>query len=111
MATLVFLRSSIQTVLREYARQSTASDDVDVQTVFDPDHDHYQVVNVGWRKDRRIYGTVLHIDIKEGKAWIQHNATEMDVAEELIKQGLSKDDIVIGFHAPYKRRFTGFAVG
>ncbi|MFB3133133.1 MAG: element excision factor XisI family protein, partial [Rhodothermales bacterium] len=48
MATLVFLRSSIQTVLREYARQSTASDDVDVQTVFDPDHDHYQVVNVGW---------------------------------------------------------------
>lgn len=111
MATLEVLRSGIQAVLQDYARQSAASDDMDVQTIFDPEHDHYQVVNVGWRKDRRIYGTVLHIDIKEGKAWIQHNATEMDVAEELVKRGLSKEDIVIGFHAPYKRRFTGFAVG
>ena len=111
MATLEALKSCVQTVLQDYARQSAASGDVDVQTVFDTENDHYQVVNVGWREDRRIYGTVLHIDIKGGKAWIQYNGTEVDVAEELLKCSLSKEDIVIGFHAPYKRRATGFAVG
>ena len=111
MATLEALRSCIQAVLRDYARQSAASGDVDVQTVFDTEHDHYQVVNVGWHKDRRIYGTVLHVDVKDEKAWIQYNGTEIDVAEELVERGLSKTDIVIGFHAPYKRRVTGFGVG
>ena len=60
MATLEALRSCVQAVLWDYAGQSAASGDVDVQTVFDTEHDHYQVVNVGWRDDRRIYGTVLH---------------------------------------------------
>ena len=111
MATLEVLRSCVQAVLLRYAQQSAASGDVDVQTVFDTENHHYQVVNVGWRAGRRIYGTVLHIDIEDGKAWIQYNGTEMDVAGELVECGLSQSDIVIGFHAPYKRRATGFAVG
>ena len=111
MAAVEVIRSCVQSVLQEYARQSAASDDVDVQTIFDIRHDHYQVVNVGWREERRIYGTVLHIDIKDEKAWVQYNGTEVDVAAELLQCGLSKEDIVIGFHAPYKRRATGFAMG
>ncbi|MBN3908063.1 MAG: XisI protein [Nostoc sp. NMS1] len=29
----------------------------------------------------------------------------------LISAGVSKEDIFLGFHAPYKRQFTDFAVG
>ncbi len=49
------------------------------------------------------------MDIKQGKIWIQHNGTEIGIADELVKLGVSKEDIVLGFQAPYKRKYTGFA--
>jgi XisI protein len=52
----------------------------------------------------------LHLDIKNEKVWIQHNGTEANIADELIDLGVSKTDIVLGFHSPYKRQFTDFAV-
>jgi len=81
-----------------------------MQLVIDTEHDHYQLVNVGWLNKRRIYGCILHIDIKDDKIWIQHNGTERFVAEELAALGIPKDQIVLGFHSPYKRQFTEFAV-
>jgi len=32
------------------------------------------------------------------------------IAEEFVKFGVPKEDIVLGFHAPYKRKHTGYAV-
>ena len=53
----------------------------------------------------------MHIDIKNGKVWIQYNGTEVEIADELVKAGIPEEDIVIGFHSPYKRKFTKYAVG
>ncbi len=53
---------------------------------------------------------MLHIDIKDNKIWIQHNSTEIPVAEELAERGIPKESIVIGFHSPFMRQFTEFAV-
>ena len=53
----------------------------------------------------------MHVDIKDNKIWIQHDGTEIGIAGELEKLGVPKSDIVLGFHAPYKRKFTDFAVG
>ncbi|MCE2907135.1 MAG: XisI protein [Anabaena sp. CoA2_C59] len=33
------------------------------------------------------------------------------IAVEVKSFSVPKEDIVLGFHAPYKRQFTGFAVG
>jgi XisI protein len=57
------------------------------------------------------YGCVLHIDIKDGKVWVQHNGTERAIADDLMEQGVPAQDIVLGFHSPSKRKFTEFAVG
>jgi XisI protein len=65
---------------------------------------------VGWQNERRIYGCILHLDIKDGKIWLQHNGTESDIAQELVELGIAKTDIVIGFHSPFKRQFTEYAV-
>ena len=54
--------------------------------------------------NRRVYGCVLHLDIKEGKIWIEQNMTEMRVAQELVAQGISKKDIVLGFRSPRVRK-------
>jgi len=55
------------------------------------------------------YCTLISIDIKGEKIWIQHNGTESGIADELVLPGIPKSDIVMGFQAPYKRKPTGFA--
>ena len=65
---------------------------------------------MGWSGDHRIYGCVLHFDIKEGKIWLQHNATDIDIGQELIEMGVPKEDIILGIHPPYKRPYTGYGV-
>jgi hypothetical protein len=83
----------------------------DVQTLFDDEHGHYQLLYVGWRGNKRDFGCVLHLDIKDGKIWVQHNGTEVGVANQLVEMGVPKQDIVLAFHEPEVRQFTDFAVG
>ncbi|MDJ0536547.1 MAG: XisI protein [Xenococcaceae cyanobacterium MO_207.B15] len=111
MAKVDKYRSYIQSILKEYASHKPTYGEVEVELIFDSDRDHYQVVHAGWNKDHRVYGCVIHIDIKQEKIWIQYNGTEVDFAEELVSLGVPKEDIVLAFHAPYKRQYTGFAVG
>ncbi len=103
-------RNRIQELLRRYASQPTSALGVEIQTVFDTENDHYQLVSVGWLKNHRVYGCVLHLDIKGEKVWIQHNGTEIPIAEELVSLGIPKDHIVIGFHSPQMRLLTEYAV-
>ena len=63
-----------------------------------------------WDDDRRVQGCLLHLDIREGRIWLQQNATEMRVAHELVAIGVPRQDIVLGFQAPSVREDTGFGV-
>ena len=108
MAQIEQYRQLVQDVLKQRVYPKP---DVEGQIIFDSERDHYQLVNVGWRQGKhRVYGTVIHIDIKDGKIWIQWDGTDDSVADELVEKGIPKSDIVLGFHAPYKRQFTQFAV-
>lgn len=96
--------------MTEYARQAPSDEHVEVDLCFDIERDHYQIMHLGWVNQRRIYGCVLHVDIKHGKIWIQHDGTEEGIANAFVERGVPKSDIVLGFHSPYKRQFRGFAV-
>lgn len=110
MATVEKLRRSVHQLMKTYADRRVTNADIETQFLADKENDHYQLVNVGWENGRRIYGCVLHIDIKGDKVWIQHNNTENYVAEELVDLGVPKENIVLGFYSPFSRQFTGFAV-
>ena len=84
--------------------------EIESQLVFDTENDHYQVLDVGWNGLKRVYNCFIHIDIKDGKIWIQRNMTEADLAQELVEMGVPKEDIVLGLHPPYKRPYTGYGV-
>jgi hypothetical protein len=101
----------IEELITSYAAFKPAYGDVEVQTVFDRTHHHYQLLTVGWDGDERIRGCILHVDIKGNRIWIQHDGTEVGIANELVARGVPKEDIVLAFHAPYKRPYTGFAAG
>ncbi|NDJ16839.1 XisI protein [Myxacorys almedinensis] len=121
MAKLEHYRETVQKALSDYAQMrfgSSSRPDLEIQTLFDCQHDHYYLAYVGWQNDssasqsvRRVYSPLLHLDIKNEKIWLQLNTTEDDITEDLIKLGVPKEDIVLGFHPPQMRQFTDFAVG
>jgi hypothetical protein len=81
-----------------------------VETTFDESRDHYEILYSGWVRNERIHGPMLHVDIRGGKFWIQHDGTEGGIAHELVAAGVPADHIVLAFHAPQDRHLTGFAV-
>ncbi|MBW4509717.1 MAG: XisI protein [Scytonematopsis contorta HA4267-MV1] len=103
-------RQIVKQILTEHAQISSDTDTVKSQLVFDKENDHYQLVDVGWNGEKRIFGPVMHFDIQNGKIWIQYNGTEELVAERLVDLGVLSSDIVIGFYSPFKRQFTSYAV-
>jgi hypothetical protein len=100
----------VQDLLHECSNIRANNKEVEAEAIFDTQRDRYQVVHVGWSNKRRVYVCVLHLDIKDGKIWIQHDGTEGGIALELVERGVPKHDIVLGFHSPFKRQFTEFAV-
>ena len=103
-------REIIQNLLKDYISDDYQRQNVDRELIFDVERDHYQIVNVGWEDNHRIYGCILHFDIKDGKIWLQYNGIEIDFAEELVKAEVLKQDIVVGFHSSFMRQFTEYAV-
>ena len=110
MDKLASYRKHIEAILTRYGSYKPSYGDVEVQLVFDRERDRYLVLSVGWKGDRRVRGCVLHVDIQNGKIWIQHDGTEGGIANELVELGVPKQDIVLAFHVPYRRQFTDFAV-
>ena len=67
------------------------------------------LLEAGWDRGLRVHGALIHIDIIDGKLWIQHDGTERGIADELVMAGVPKDRIVLGFRPPKLRPFTDYA--
>jgi hypothetical protein len=110
MDNLNHYRQIIQELIQTYAQYQPARGDVQIEVIFDEANDHYELIYAGWNGPYRIHGSVLHIDIRNGKVWIQHDGTEDGIAEELVQAGIPRDRIVLAFKPPEIRPHTRFAV-
>ncbi|MBI4769652.1 MAG: XisI protein [Chloroflexi bacterium] len=110
MDTLAHYRKIIRQLLESYAAYQPARGDVQIEVIADEANDHYELMYAGWNGPYRIHGSVLHIDIRNQKVWIQHDGTEGGIAEELVRAGISRDCIVLAFKPPEIRPHTDFAV-
>lgn len=109
------LRQIIEKVLTEKAdfyrrvNEQTADENM-VETVFDREKDKYVLFNIAWEKYERTYYAVAHLDIINGKIWIQKDATEEGIATDLENLGVPKDKIVLAFHSPTLRKYGEYAL-
>jgi len=78
--------------------------------IIDRERDHYILLDLGWNNDKRVYSTVFHFDLIEGKLWIQKDNTALSPVETFLEKGIPKGDIVLGFMPEHKRKLTEFAV-
>ena len=110
METLERYRDIIENILDEYTRIPYAYGDIRTEAVYDRSNDRYLLVNLGWDTGRRVHGSLVHIDIIDGKIWIQRDGTEEGIANELVSAGIPRDLIVLGFRPAEVRPYTEFAV-
>ena len=103
-------RQAVRESLLAYAAIPFSHGEIECQPIFDTQRDRYQIINIGWDINRRVHGCCLHLDIIDGKIWIQHNSTEKAIGEELVERGIPREDIVLGFQAPEVRPYTKFGV-
>lgn len=102
-------RDIVERVLREYASIPYSYGKLQRQTVFDRERDHYLLMTVGWDKNR-VHGALVHIDLIDGKFWIQRDGTEEGIAVALENAGVPRSDIVLAFKPPEIRVQSGYAV-
>lgn len=110
MDRLAHYRESIKAFLRKYADSMRNNSEVEVELIFDTENDHYLLLDIGWQRSRRIHDCIFHFDIKDGKIWLQENNTDLEVDEDLAEMGISKDEIVVGFHHPSMRKYSEYAL-
>lgn len=110
MDTLAHYREIIRQVLTDYARIPYSYGEIEAHTVFDDEFDRYLLMIVGRQGTKRIHGCLIHIEIINGKVWIQRDGTEDGIANELLCRGIPRERIVLGFQSPELRRYSEFAV-
>ena len=90
METLERYRDTIEEILQTNTHEyPNAYGDIRTEAVFDRSNDRYLLVNVGWDIGRRVHGSLVHIDIIDGKVWIQRDGTEQGIANELVSSRYS----------------------
>lgn len=109
MDRLELYRKVIREVLADHARITYAHGNLRLETVFDAEQDRYLVVVLGRDAGRRVHHCLIHVEIVDGKIWIQADGTEDGVASALVAAGVPKSDIVLGFKSQRLRKYTDFA--
>lgn len=106
-------RQLILAWLEEFAKAKPANlREVEQQILADHERGHYALITIGFQKDRHVYLPLFHLDLKpDGKVYLQRNETDRLIADELVEQGIAREDIVLAFHPPELRVHTGFGVG
>ena len=110
MDTLDTYRQIVQQVLAMYADIPYAYGDIHTEVVCDCNADRYLLMTVGWDQDARVHGCLVHVDIIDGKFWIQRDGTEYGIAGYLEDAGVPKNEIVLAWHPPEVRQHTEYAV-
>ena len=108
MDKLATYKQAVQNLLLRYSQDDPVDSGVQTQLIFDDERGHYQWMEIGWKGHKRVYQCIVHLDVQEGKVWLQQNLTEQNPAEDLIEMGIAREDIVLGLQPPYKRPYTDY---
>lgn len=99
----------VRRVFKDIEQMMPSEGQIETEFVSDSETGHFQLGQVGWDGDRRIDDVYLHVDVHDGKVWIQHDGTNLRLAELFAREGIPRDSIVLGFHRPDLRVHTDFA--
>ena len=109
--TIVDFETTLERILRSYIDVLDLGSEVLVYLVRSDDRHHFMLMHEGWQGDRRLYGAIVHAEVRGGKIWVHYDGTEAGITEELVLAGVLPEQIVLAFQPPYARKQTGYAIG
>lgn len=104
MEALNHRKKIVKDLVESIARMTPPDEFSSTQVIIDEKGGHFLLLDLGWQHKQRIYLPFVHIDVMpDGKVWIQHDGTDLRIAELLAEKGIPKKEMVIGFRAPHVR--------
>lgn len=110
MADLEKYREYIEEIINWRAEIGYANSDLEMKPVFDRERDRYLLMVNGYEGKKRIHFALIDVEVRNGKFWIHYDGLEKGVAAYLLEKGVPKEDIVLAFYSPEKRKLTEFAL-
>lgn len=110
MDRVEFYKSLVRQTICDYAAQIPELEGVDQKIIFHEELSYYALLHNGWLRGHRVYGNILHLEVKDGKIYIQHDGTEDGITDFFLDNGVPTHDIVIQRHPPEYRHLTEFAI-
>jgi hypothetical protein len=104
------LRAAIARVFRSWEEYPSAISKFRIEGVMDTARDRYTLTHVDFDEERYKSHLLAHLEIRDNKIWILTDNTEEGIATELVAEGVSKEQIVLGFYSPEMREMGEFAV-
>lgn len=110
MDKVIKYRKMVRSMLTEIADRFRRNSDWEILEIYDEERGQYLLYTDGWKGESRDYGCFMHIEVKDdGKIWIRRDGTDLDIGQEILDKGITKKEMVIGFHSPMMRSWTDFA--
>jgi hypothetical protein len=103
-------RDIIEQTLTDIANYIPQDSQTPHKTLFDRKADSYGIIEIGWDDYHRVHQFIIHVEIINGKVWVQADNTDLNITKELECAGIPKSSIVLGFHSPSVRPYTEYAV-
>ena len=110
MDRLELYRQSIIQVLQYYADLPYRYGDVTTSFIISQDQNQFLLIDDGWQDGIRVYGVLVHAEIRNNKIYIQRDDTEEGITDDLLRSGIQPEEIVLAFHPPEVRHHTGLAI-
>ena len=110
MDRIALYRETIKAIFAEIVDWLPEEPTVRTEVILDDSRGHYEISQIGWDDYRRVHGSLMHVDIRDEKIWVEHNGTDIDIVQQMLEAGIPKERIVLGFQPPELRRRTDFAV-
>ena len=110
MDTLNHWREILEKILQYYAELPLRYGNTQTYVIVSQDRNHFMLMREGWDNQRRIHACLVHVEIRNDKIWIHYDGIEDGITEELIAAGIPHEQIVLAFHPPEVRPYTGYAV-
>ena len=106
MDRLTHHKAIVRRIVEDIARITPSEEQSETQLIIDDERGHYLLFSVGWGHNRREYVPFVHLDIRpDAKVHIQHDGTDLKIAERLVEEGIEKHHIVLAFQSPNRRKF------
>ena len=106
MDKIIRYRKLIQELLSQEADlvNRVSHSGLETFALFDETRDQYLLLRSGWEHKKRIRNITVYVRLLDAKIRIEEDWTEEGIAAHLLKAGVPREDIVLGFHAPEMRQ-------